>query len=92
MVRGANDLVEIQLNNLLKAIETEMGGDCLSYSGPIAFGADDAIRDAVEMLRGRLKRRGPKLIVILETQGGFAEVARRISDTIINHYHCCPVN
>ena len=86
MVRGANDLVEIQLNNLLKDIETKMVGDCLSYSGPIAFGADDAIRDAVEMLRGQLKRRGPKLVVILETQGGFAEVARRISDTIRNHY------
>ena len=63
-----------------------MTGDCLSFSGPIAFGADDAIRDAIETLRGRAKRRGRKLVVILETQGGFAEVARRISDTMRNHY------
>ena len=86
MANGANDLVEIQLNDLLKDIEAETGGDCLSYSGPIAFGADDAIRDAVEALKGRSKRRDPKLVIILETQGGFAEVARRISDTIRNHY------
>ena len=67
-------------------IEVITAGDCLSYSGPIAFGADDAIRDAVEALGGRSKRRRQKLVVILETHGGFAEVARRISDTIRNHY------
>ena len=86
MTKGANELIEIQLNELLEKIEKITAGDCLSYLGPIAFGADDAIRDAVEALRGRSKRRGRKLTVILETQGGFAEVARRISDTIRNHY------
>ncbi|MDE0309701.1 MAG: hypothetical protein OXI60_07730 [Acidiferrobacterales bacterium] len=86
MVKGANDLVETQLNDLIKNIERATSGDYLSYSGPIAFGADDAIREAVETLRNRSKRRGRKLLIILETQGGFAEVARRISDTIRNHY------
>lgn len=86
MSKGANELVEIQLKDLLKEIEVVTSGDCLSYLGLIAFGADDAIRDAVEALRGRSKQRGRKLMVILETQGGFAEVARRISDTIRNHY------
>ena len=86
MGKGANELIEIQLNDLLKRIEAITAGDCLSYLGPIAFGADDAIRDAVEALRGRSKQRGRKLTIVLETQGGFAEVARRISDTIRNHY------
>ena len=86
MSKGANELVEIQLNDLLEKIEAVTSGDCLSYLGPIAFGADDAIRDAIEALRGHSKRRGRKLMVILETQGGFAEVARRVSDTIRNHY------
>ena len=86
MADGANELVEIQLNDLLKNIEAEVAGDCLAYFGPIAFGADDFIRDAVETLRGSAKQRGRKLVVILETEGGFAEVARRISDTMRNHY------
>lgn len=86
MANGANELIEIQLDNLLKNIEIELAGDCLSYFGPIAFGADDVIRDAVETLRGNTRRRGRKLVVILETEGGFAEVARRTSDTIRNHY------
>ncbi|MCY4226597.1 MAG: serine dehydrogenasease [Gammaproteobacteria bacterium] len=86
MAKGANDLIERQLNDLINTVESVTSGDCLSYSGPIAFGADDAIRDAVERLRNRSKRRGSKLVIILETQGGFAEVARRISDTIRHHY------
>lgn len=86
MAKGANDLIERQLNDLINTVESVTSGDCLSYSGPIAFGADDAIRDAVERLGNRSKRRGSKLVIILETQGGFAEVARRISDTIRHHY------
>ena len=86
MVEGANELLERQLGDFLKSIETVMDGDCLSYSGPIAFGADDAIRDAIEKLKSNSKKRNKKLVIILETQGGFAEVARRISDTIRYHY------
>ena len=83
-VEGTNDLVEKQLSNLLTKIEIAMDGDCLSYSGQIAFGADDAIRDAIEALKKQSQR--SKLVVILKTEGGFVEVTRRISDTIRNHY------
>ncbi len=73
----------MHLSLLLKEIETEMGGDCLFYRGEIAFGADDRIRDAVESLDDRTN----KLVFILETSGGFAEDARRISDTLRYHYN-----
>ncbi len=86
MVKGANDLIETQLSNLINTVESLTSGNCLSYTRPIAFGADDAIRDAVETLSNRSKRRGKKIVIILETGGGFAEVARRISDTIRHHY------
>ena len=59
-----------------------MSADCLFYKGQIAFGADDRIRDAVESVRKRRR----KLVFILETSGGFAEDARRISDTLRHHY------
>ena len=79
---GADHLVEAHLIRLLTEVEKEMQADCLFYSGPIAFGADDVIRDAVE----KFSKRKKKLVFMLETPGGFAEQARRISDTLRHHY------
>lgn len=81
-LKGANSLVEAHLADLLVRIENEMNADCLFYTGQIAFGADDRIRDAVERFQSRRR----KLVFILETSGGFAEDARRISDTLRHHY------
>ncbi len=80
--KGANPLIEARLADILLEIESELSADCLFYNGHIAFGADDRIRDAVE---GLTKRRR-KLVFILETSGGFAETARRISDALRHHY------
>lgn len=80
--RDANQLIQRQLQDHLEAIEGHFSSDCLTYSGPIAFGADDYIRNAIEVLKGRRRR----LVFILETPGGFAEVARRISDILRHHY------
>ena len=85
-LKGADHLVESQLKTYLLEIENVTGADCLTYVGPIAFGADDFIRVAVEQLKGGVTRRRKKLLFILETEGGFAEAARRISDTLRYHY------
>lgn len=79
---NANLLIEAHLADLLVKIETEMDADCLFYRGPIADGADDRIRDAVE----NFDKRRRKLVFVLETSGGFAEDARRISDALRHHY------
>lgn len=79
---GANDLVESHLDSLLAGIEAATDYDFLTYSGPIAFGADDDIRDAIEAIENRR----PRLMFVIETQGGFAETAKRIADTVRNHY------
>ena len=78
----ANEIVVQELTNLLSQIEQMLDGDCLAYFGPIAYGADDDIRDAVE----DIGTKASKLIFLLDTDGGFAETVRRISDTIRNHY------
>ena len=49
------------------------------------FGAEDFIRNAVEGLAERPNKRR-KLVFILETDGGYAEVVRRISDALRHHY------
>ncbi len=81
-VIAAHQLVEEKLLDHLNSLEAVLQADCLTYVGPIAFGADDVIRDAVEAIDGK---RG-KLVFLLETPGGFAETARRIADTLRYHY------
>lgn len=79
---GANQLVEQKLNALLGEMEKCVDADCLTYVGAIAYGADDFIRDAVENIKNKKK----KLLFVLESHGGFAETARRISDVLRFHY------
>ena len=79
---NANQTVEDRLAADLKALEDILRSDCLTYVGPIAFFADDAIREAIERIRPKKNR----LAFILQTDGGFAETARRISDTLRHHY------
>jgi hypothetical protein len=80
--KGANEFIELTLAQYLSDLETQFSADCLTYVGPLVSGADDRIRDGIEAIR----QKSNKLVVILETPGGFAEVARRISDTFRQHY------
>jgi hypothetical protein len=82
---GANQLVEDQLAKHLVELEGILNADCLTYIGPIAFGADDDIRDAVEEIAATAGKRN-KLVFVLETNGGYAETTRRIADTVRHHY------
>jgi Serine dehydrogenase proteinase len=59
-----------------------MGGDALAFCGPIAHGIDDYIRDAIEANEERRE----KLIVILETDGGYIEIAERIANIFRRYY------
>jgi hypothetical protein len=82
---NANDIVEASLNDLIVELEKGFGTDVLSFSGRLAFGADDAIRDAVEWRKSQ-KPSKPRLSFFLETEGGYIEVAQRIATTLRKHY------
>ncbi len=81
----ANQLVERRLGELLAGLEDICQGDCLTYIGHIVLGVDDAIRNAVEALDPKLRKRD-KLLFILETGGGYAETAARIAEALRHHY------
>ena len=81
-VLNANELVEETLQSHLLKIEQKLSGDGLAFVGPITLGIDDALRDAVEAIDNKRD----KLIFILETDGGYAETARRIADMLRHHY------
>ncbi len=75
-------LIEDQLGSLLADLELLIGADALTFIGPITYGADDLIRAEVEAITPRRS----KLALILETGGGYIEVAQRIADTLRHHY------
>jgi ClpP class serine protease len=79
---NANDLIERQLDEHAKRLETILDKDVLGVFGSLFFGADTVIKDAVEQ-RAK-KHKG--LAVVLETGGGFVEVVQRIVDTLRYHY------
>lgn len=82
----ANRAVTDKLRELCEDVEKKFSADCLCYSGPITFGVDDAIRDAVEVMKKKNNSNSERLLFILETNGGYAETALRISDAVRHHY------
>lgn len=79
-------IVEEQLDKHMLAIQRAFGSDGLCYSAPLYSGADGIFRDAVENIMARHKvvppKKRPKISVVLETPGGYAETAERIADTL----------
>jgi ATP-dependent protease ClpP protease subunit len=80
--RGANEIIERQLDLLLESIEDATDADALTYIGPITYGIEDEIKYAVEDITNRRER----LVVLLDTPGGYIEVAERIARTFRHHY------
>ena len=78
----ANKIIEEQLDNQIEKLEKKLSGDVLTYKGNIIQPASDLIRDAIE---SKNKKR-EKLVVVLETSGGYIEVAQRIAETFHHHY------
>jgi hypothetical protein len=80
--RDANTIIEQQLVVRRQDLESEVGADCLTYLGPIHPWFVDEIKDAVEAIANRRKA----LLVMLETHGGYMDVAERIARIFRHHY------
>jgi ClpP class serine protease len=74
--------VQQELDRALNKIERHLEGDRISFVGEILFGIDNFIRAVVESIPAKRK----KLVVILETPGGYAEVVQRINSVFRKHY------
>lgn len=83
--KDANEFIEQQLDERLQALEGSFESDMLSFNGPLMFGVDDLVRNAIESMRQRSQNR-EGLTVVLTTLGGYIEVVHRIVDTLRHHY------
>ena len=79
---SSNGLVEDQLTRLAKSLERRLAADVLIFSGPIMTGVDELMRNGLEAR----KQKRDKLAFLLETPGGYIEVAQRIVDVTRHHY------
>ena len=79
---SSNIIVEKQLHDRLASLAKKMSADALAYCGPLVFGIDIEFRNAIENIANKKN----KLIIVLETGGGYIEVVQRIVHTIRHHY------
>lgn len=82
---NANEFIERQLDDRLRAIEDLYKADGLSFTGPILWGVETQVRNLIESKRVENPNR-TSLVVVLTTTGGYVEIVKRIVDTIRHHY------
>jgi hypothetical protein len=79
---SSDEVIKSLLNDRIGSVEKELSADVVTYRGPIGLEIDDLIREAVEELTGRRNR----VAMILQTDGGYIEVAERIARVLRHHY------
>lgn len=84
-IGNANDLIELQLDQRIEALEDSFSSHVIAFCGGIYFGVDDLLRSTVEK-KCQLKPLRRKLVMVLTTSGGFIEVVQRIVGTLRRHY------
>lgn len=82
MRTSVEHVVHEALNHHIGAIESRLDADAVGFFGPIVFGVDHALRDALDDLEDRKGR----LVVVLDTGGGVVEVVERLVD-LTRHFY-----
>jgi hypothetical protein len=81
--RDSNVVIEKLLDERVAAVEEAGDADALTYIGPMFMPAVDEVKDAVEAIQDRRDR----LIVVIETPGGYIDAAERIARILRHHYN-----
>lgn len=86
----ANEFIEQQLDERLRAVETAFESHALTIWGPLYFGVDDILRPSVEKKCQQDPLR-TKLVILLTTNGGYLEPVQRMVATLRRHYQIVDV-
>lgn len=81
---GANQFIEGKINDFERELEDVAKADVLAFFGPLVLHVDDYIRRVIEERKSDSSR--SKLLVVLETEGGYVEIVQRIAETFRRHY------
>lgn len=86
----ANEFIEHLIQKFGHDLAEYLKGDVLFINSPIFMGLDKSVRQNIESIirnkKDRKRGKEPKLIVILETTGGYIEVVERICYVFRKHY------
>ncbi len=74
--------IRAHLDWVLKQIEENQNADVMALVGPITFGYEHRVRNAIEGIPDKKE----KLVVILDTLGGVVEVAERMVEVLRCNY------
>lgn len=83
-MKQPESIVEDEIDSRVAEVESAMDGDVVTLCAPIIYGIDDMFRNEIEAINP--KRTSKRLVVFLETTGGYIEVAQRMADTMRHHY------
>ena len=81
---SSNAIIEAELRSRTQEVERLMGANLLTYMGPIDEARGSAVKVAMEGIKRPNRRR--RLVVNLETYGGYIESAERMANTLRHHY------
>jgi ClpP class serine protease len=81
----ADEFIEQQLHERLRAIEHLFTAHALTFNGPLYEGVDDVLRTVVET-RCLEPPTTSKLVVLLTTNGGYIEPVQRMVAILRKHY------
>ncbi len=79
---SSNLVIEKLLIERAKEFEGHTDSDVIGFSGQLAYGADDVVRDAIE----GIDEKRSTVSFLLETPGGYLSPVQRIADTLRHFY------
>lgn len=82
---SSNDVVSAVLLDANSRLSRALGADILAFRSPMRQPLDDIIRDEVEGIKSSGKSKD-KIVVLVETTGGFIETVERIVSVLRRHY------
>jgi hypothetical protein len=82
MGKSVDQVTKEWLDQRLLEIETASASDVIYMQGPLEYGHDLRVRNAIEPIEPKAAR----LLVILETNGGSVEICERIATVFRHHY------
>lgn len=84
---NADQVILNTLSNANVHLGKKMDADVISIFAPMTYGVDDLVRTAIEnIVEDEDEKKKAKVIVVLETNGGYVEVVERIVRVLRRHY------